>query len=181
MQKLTEREAHEMFINGTQVEVSKKPTHVFARWVENYDLCTKASCTVENERKNVTGWLVQPQHDKKNLYVLDDEQMRNRYSPSATDSYLYENGEVRYWQFAKTRGAEFISVPQKKLVVFIAQDITFLTRGKEVISHCLLAVYLLTTEIIVCMVLTQWNCGIHTKEWWSDESYCCVRIQRSGS
>jgi hypothetical protein len=55
MQKLTKQEAHEMFLNGTQVEVSKKPTHIFARWVENYDLCTKASGTVENERKNVTG------------------------------------------------------------------------------------------------------------------------------
>ena len=31
-----------MFLNGTQIEVSKKPTHVVARWVENFDLCTKA-------------------------------------------------------------------------------------------------------------------------------------------
>ena len=125
MQKLTKQEAHEMFINGNQIEVSNKPTHVFARWVEDHDLCTKASGTVENERKNVTGWLVQPQHDKKNLYVLDDEQMRLRYSPMTTESYLYENGEMRYWQFAKSHGAEFISVPQKKFVVFIAEDITF--------------------------------------------------------
>ena len=125
MQKLTKQESYEKFINGTQIEVSKKHTHVFARWVENYDLCTKASGTVENERKNVTGWLVQPQHDKKNLYVLDDEQMRNRYSPMTTESYLYENGEVRYWQFAKKHGAAFISVPQKKFVVFVTQDITF--------------------------------------------------------
>ena len=98
---------------------------VIETWVENYDLCTKASSTVENKRKNVTGWLVQPQHDKKNLYVLDDEQMRLRYSPTTTESYLYENGEVRYWQFAKNHGAAFISVPQKKFVVFIAEDITF--------------------------------------------------------
>ena len=125
MQKLTQQEVYEKFLNGTPVEVSKKPTHVFARWVDNYDLCTKASGTVENKRNTATGWLVQPQHDKKNLYVLDDEQMRNRYSPSATDSYLYENGEVRYWQFAKKHGAAFISVPQKKFVVFIAEDITF--------------------------------------------------------
>lgn len=70
MQELTKQEAHKMFFNGTRVEVSKKPTHVFARWVENYDLCTKASGTVENERKNVTGWLVQPQHDKKKFVVF---------------------------------------------------------------------------------------------------------------
>ena len=125
MLRLTKQEAYKMFLNGTKVDVLKKPTHVFARWVENFDLCTKASGTVENERKNVTGWLVQPQHDKKNLYVLDDEQMRKRYSPSATDSYLYENGEVRYWQFAKKHGAAFISVPQKKLAVFVKEDITF--------------------------------------------------------
>ena len=125
MLRLTKQEVYEKFLNGTKVDVLKKPTHVFARWVENYDLCTKASGTVENERKNVTGWLVQPQHGKKNLYVLDDEQMRNRYSPSATDSYLYENGEVRYWQFAKKHGAAFISVPQKKRVVFVTEDITF--------------------------------------------------------
>ena len=133
MLRLTKQEAYEMLLNGTKVEVSKKPTHVIARWMENFDLCTKASGVVENERKNVTGWLVQPQHDKKNLYVLDDEQMRKRYSPSATDSYLYENGEgsgvvaaiLRYWQFAKKHGAAFISVPQKKSVVFVTQDITF--------------------------------------------------------
>ena len=125
MLRFTKQEAYEKFLNGTNVEVLKKPTHVFARWVENFDLCTKASGVVENERKNVTGWLVQPQHDKKNLYVLDDEQMRKRYSPSATDSYLYENGEVCYWQFAKKHGAAFISVPQKKFVVFVTQDITF--------------------------------------------------------
>ena len=125
MLRLTKQEAYEMFINGTKVDVLKKPTHVFARWVEDHDLCTKASGIVENERKNVTGWLVQPQHDKKNLYVLDDEQMRNRYSPMTTDSYLYENGEMRYWQFAKNHGAAFISVPQKKLVVFVTEDITF--------------------------------------------------------
>lgn len=112
MLRLSKQEAYEKFSSGTKVEVLKKPTHVFARWVEN-------------ERKNVTGWLVQPQHDKKNLYMLDDEQMRNHYSPSATDSYLYENGEVRYWQFAKKHGAAFISVPQKKFVVFITEDITF--------------------------------------------------------
>ena len=125
MQELTKQKAYEMFLNGTQVEVSKKPTHVFARWVENFDLCTKASGIVENERKNVTGWLVQPQHDKKNLYVLGDEQMRNCYSPMTTESYLYENGEVRYWQFAKKHGAAFISGPQKKRVVFVNKDITF--------------------------------------------------------
>ena len=125
MLRLTKQEAYEEFLNGTHVEVSKKPTRVFARWVEDHDLCTKASGIVENERKNVTGWLVQPQHDKKNLYVLDDEQMRKRYSPSATDSYLYENGEVRYWQFAKKHGAAFISRPQEKRVVFVTEDITF--------------------------------------------------------
>ena len=91
MQKLTKQEVYEKFLYGTQVEVSKKPTRVFARWVENYDLCTKASGTVDDERNGVTGWLVQPQHDKKNLYVLDDEQMRKCYSPMTTESYLYEN------------------------------------------------------------------------------------------
>ena len=125
MKELTKQDVYEMFINGTQVEVSNKPTDVIARWVENYDLCTKASGTVENERKNVTGWLVQPQNTKTLLVVLDDEQMRNRYSPMTTESYLYENGEMRYWQFAKSHGAAFISVPQKKFVVFIAEDITF--------------------------------------------------------
>ena len=125
MLRLTKQEAYEKFINGTKIDVLKKPTHVIARWVEDYDLCTKASGTVENERNGVTGWLVQPQHIKTLLVVLDDEQMRNRYSPSATDSYLYENGEVCYWQFAKKHGAAFISVPQKKRVVFITQDITF--------------------------------------------------------
>ena len=125
MQKLTEREVYEKFLDGTKIEVLKKPTHIIARWVENYYLCTKASGTVENERKNSTGWLVQQQHDKKNLYVLDDEQMRKCYSPMTTESYLYENSEVRYWQFANSHGAAFISVPQKKRVVFVTEDITF--------------------------------------------------------
>ena len=125
MLRLTKQEAYEMFRRGTKIEVSNKPTHVFARWVENYNLCTKASGIVENERKSVVGWLVQPQHDKKTLSVLDDEQMRERYSPSTTESDLYEDGEVRYWQFAKKHGAAFISVPQKKFVVFVTEDITF--------------------------------------------------------
>ena len=50
MLRLTKQEAYEKFLNGTHIDVLKKPTHVFARWVENYDLCTKASGTVENEQ-----------------------------------------------------------------------------------------------------------------------------------
>ena len=125
MLRLTKQEAYKMFCRGTHVEVSNKPVHVFARWVDNYDLFTKASGIVENERKSVVGWLVQPQHNKRNLYVLDDEQMRDRYSPSTTESDLYENGEAHYWQFAKKHGAAFISLPQTKHVVFVTEDITF--------------------------------------------------------
>lgn len=32
---------------------------------------------------------------------------------------------MRYWQFAKKHGAAFISVPQKKRVVFVTEDIAF--------------------------------------------------------
>ena len=59
MLRLSKQEAYEMFINGTKIDVLNKPTHIIARWVENYYLCNKASGTVYDERKNVTGWLVE--------------------------------------------------------------------------------------------------------------------------
>ena len=125
MRELTKRESFEMFLNGAKVEVSKKPTYVTARWVENYDLVTKASGTIENERPCCTGWLVQPHSDRKNLYVIGDAEFRKRYKPCITESALYEDGEEHYYKLYARHGGTFVSVPQTKQVVFVAEDITF--------------------------------------------------------
>ena len=125
MLRLTKQHAWIVYELGEKVSFEKNPTFVDARWVENYNLTTKASGIVESERSNVTGWLVKPAGSPGNHYVVSDEEMRKRYKPRANKDRLQKYGEDYFWEVAKQQEWTFVSVPQQRKVVFVTEDIVF--------------------------------------------------------
>ena len=121
MLRITAQHAWIVFELGEKVLFKKNPTFVDARWVENYNLTTKASGVVSN----VTGWLVRPVGSPSNRCVVSDEEMRKRYKPYASEERFQKYGEDYFWDVAKQQEWTFVSVPQHRQVVFVTEDVVF--------------------------------------------------------
>lgn len=125
MLRITKQRAWVVYELGEKVKFRKKPAFVYARWVENYSLTTKAIGVVESERSNVTGWLMSPVGSPGNRCVMSNKEMRKRYKPHTSEDRLQKYGEDYFWDVAKQQEMKFISVPQHRQVVFVTQDIVF--------------------------------------------------------